>query len=117
MLADASAELSAAYVTGSVAALAIIGSLVTTWLTLRHQRALARDERLATQRADAYIRLIEYQHIDPGFRNLLPAEGVAPLKVGHFGQGLFMRRRAGLRGVSCRVVHRHARVAFRVLTV
>jgi hypothetical protein len=74
MLADASAGLSAAYITGSVAALAIIGSLFTTWLTLRHQRALAQDERLATQRADAYIRLIEYQRIDPGFRNLLPAE-------------------------------------------
>jgi hypothetical protein len=74
MLADASAELSAAYVTGSVAALAIIGSIVTTWLTLRHQRTLAQDERLASQRADAYIRLIEYQRIDPGFSNLLPAE-------------------------------------------
>jgi hypothetical protein len=74
MLADSSAELSAAYVTGSVAALAIIGSLITTWLTLRHQRALARDERLAAQRADAYIRLIEYQRIDPGYRKLLPAE-------------------------------------------
>jgi hypothetical protein len=74
MLADASAELSAAYVTGSVAALAIVGSLITTWLTLRHQRALAQDERLATQRADAYMRLIEYQRIDPGFRKLLPAE-------------------------------------------
>ena len=74
MLADPSAELSATYVTASVAALAIAGSLITTWLTLRHQRALAQDERLATQRADAYIRLIEYQRIDPGFKNLLPAE-------------------------------------------
>ena len=37
MLADASAGLSAAYITGSVAALAIVASLVTTWLTLRYQ--------------------------------------------------------------------------------
>jgi hypothetical protein len=57
MLVDASAELSAAYVTGSVAALAIVASLITTWLTLRYQRALAvaQDERLSTRRADAYM--------------------------------------------------------------
>jgi len=70
----ASAEVSAAYITGSVAALAIAGSLITTWLTLKHQRALAEDERLSNRRADAYMRLIEHQRADPGFKNLLPAE-------------------------------------------
>lgn len=74
MLADASAELSAAYITGSVAALAIVASLITTWLTLRYQRTLAQDERLSARRADAYIRLIEHQRIDPAFEKLLPAE-------------------------------------------
>jgi hypothetical protein len=74
MLADAPADLSAAYITGSVAALAIAASLITTWLTLRHQRLLAHDERLSKLRADAYIRLIEHQRADPGFTGLLPAE-------------------------------------------
>jgi hypothetical protein len=74
MLVDASAELSAAYITGSVAALAIVASLITTWLTLRYQRALAQDERLSARRADAYIRLIEHQRIDPSFKDLLPPE-------------------------------------------
>jgi hypothetical protein len=69
-----SPELGAAYITGAVAALAIVASLITTWLTQRHQRALAQDERISARRADAYIRLIEHQRIDPGFNSLLPAE-------------------------------------------
>jgi hypothetical protein len=72
MLASPPPELTAAYVSGSVAALAIAGSLITTWLTLRHQRALAEEERISSRRANAYIRLLEHQHTDPGFSEKLP---------------------------------------------
>jgi hypothetical protein len=74
MFVLASSGLGAAYISGAVAALAIVGSLVTTGLTLRHQRALAEEERLSNRRADAYVRLLERQHGDPGFRELLPPE-------------------------------------------
>jgi hypothetical protein len=74
MLILASAELAAACITAAVAALAIVGSLVTTRLTLRHQRLQAEDERLSNRRADAYIRLLEYQHEDAGFKGLLPPQ-------------------------------------------
>jgi hypothetical protein len=70
----ASTETSASYVSAGVAALAILASLVTTFLTLRHQRALAEEERVSKNRADAYIRLLEYQHKNPRFEGLLPAE-------------------------------------------
>ena len=74
MLVLASAELAAAYITAAVAALAIVGSLVTTGLTLRHQRLQAEEERLSNRRADAYIRLLEHQHEDPAFEQLLPPQ-------------------------------------------
>jgi hypothetical protein len=74
MLVLASAELAAAYVSAAVAALAIVGSLATTALTLRHQRLQAEEERLSTRRADAYIRLLEHQHEDPAFEHLLPPQ-------------------------------------------
>jgi hypothetical protein len=70
----ASAEVDAAFITGAVAALAIVGSLVTTALTLRHQRALADEERISNRRADAYIRLLEHQRVDPSFKDILPPE-------------------------------------------
>jgi hypothetical protein len=72
MFVLASSGLAAAYISGTVAALAIVGSLVTTGLTLRHQRALAEEDRLSDRRADAYVRLLEYQHEDAAFEQLLP---------------------------------------------
>ena len=74
MLVLASANLAAAYITAAVAGLAIVGSLVTTGLTLRHQRLQAEEERLSNRRADAYIRLLEHQHEDPRFDQLLPPQ-------------------------------------------
>jgi hypothetical protein len=74
MLVLASAELAAAYISAAVAALAIVGSLMTTGLTLRHQRLQSEQERLSNRRADAYIRLLEYQHEDPAFDQLLPPQ-------------------------------------------
>jgi hypothetical protein len=70
----ASSELTATYVSGAVALLAIVSSLVTTALTLRHQRTLAEEGRISDRRADAYIRLIEHQHEDPAFEHLLPPQ-------------------------------------------
>jgi hypothetical protein len=62
----------AAYASAAVAAVAVVATVVMTVMTLGHQRALAEDERRAGQKADAYIRLLEHQHEDPGFRALLP---------------------------------------------
>ena len=70
----ASGEITAAYVSAAIAALAIVGSLITTWLTLRHQRVLAQDERLWTRRADTYVLFLQHQRDDPDFSELLPAE-------------------------------------------
>jgi hypothetical protein len=74
MLPLASAAAAAPYITGAIAALAIVGSFLTTGLTLRHQRLMAEEERLSSRRADTYIRLLEHQHQDPDFRKMLPAE-------------------------------------------
>lgn len=68
------ASLAAAYISAAVAALATVGSLLTTGLTLRHQRLQAEEERLSNRRADAYIRLLEHQHEDPAFEQLLPPQ-------------------------------------------
>jgi hypothetical protein len=70
----ASTEISASYATAGVAALAILVSAGMTVLTLRRQRALAEEERVSNNKADAYIRLLEYQHKNPRFEGLLPAE-------------------------------------------
>jgi hypothetical protein len=45
----------AAIITGVVALAAIIGSVCTTWLTLRHQRGVAHEDRVWDRRADAYM--------------------------------------------------------------
>lgn len=74
MLLSTAPALGAAYITGGVAALAIVASVTSTWLTLRHQRSLALDERLLTLRADAYLQLLKHQATDPGYRQLLPPD-------------------------------------------
>jgi hypothetical protein len=78
---SSSADLSAAYITGSIAALAIVASTISTWITLRYQRTLAQDERLFNHRADAYERLLRYQHENPAFSGLLPAEVASRLNA------------------------------------
>ena len=45
----------AAVITGGVAALAIVGAVITTWLTLRHQRK-AEDQR---RRHERHMRLLD----------------------------------------------------------
>jgi hypothetical protein len=67
MLLASSPELTGAYISASVAALAIIASVLTTWLTLRNQRLLAEEDRLSNRRAAAYERLLGYQHENPNF--------------------------------------------------
>src|SRR5262249_43066782 len=54
MLMIASAQVDAALITGTVAALAIISSLVTTALTLRQQRVLARGQERQSLRLVSY---------------------------------------------------------------
>ena len=44
-----------AIITGLVALAAIVGSVLTTWLTLRHQRGLANEDRVWDRRANAYL--------------------------------------------------------------
>jgi hypothetical protein len=79
MLILTSTEIEASLITGAVAALAIVGSVLTTVLTIRNQRALAEEERISTRRADTYIRLLEYQRQHPTLKGLLPVEVAAPL--------------------------------------
>jgi hypothetical protein len=79
MLILTSTDIEASLISGAVAAIAIIGSVITTVLTIRNQRALAEEERISTRRADTYIQLLEYQHQNPTLEGLLPGEIAAPL--------------------------------------
>jgi len=51
-------EVIAAYIVGGVALVAVLGSVITTWLTLKHQRALMVDDRIWRARSEIYVRIL-----------------------------------------------------------